>query len=443
MLKLLMLTFYLGRLDGKCTEGDGLPCYSVTTLSSESSYLIETTKCGKNNKYPNNEFCTWYFDVSECYPSISCSYFDVKGSPSPSTCNKGDKMTIDLVEFDDDLKVNFCGDLGSLSYSSDSDSLLYFDISFESNRKRKGKGFSCTVSCNGTSPEATTPTTTTTTKTTTTTTTTEITETTEVITNPPGGFNCMCGVPNRVTKIIGGITTKENEYPWQVGLYFGSSDSPSCGGSIISDETILTAAHCTEGRSASNIDVVVGDHDWSVADLEKRVSVCNIIKHPFYDGSSSIDYDYSLLILCSPLTFKREVQPVCLPTQSGSLYENIEATVSGWGTTETGQLSKQLKAANVTTIPNSACNENYNPQNEEITDNMICAKKDDKDACQGDSGGPLIADEPQHDHSVIIGVVSWGIGCALADFPGVYSRVTAQIDFIKDNMTGNICPVPN
>ena len=92
-----------------------------------------------------------------------------------------------------------------------------------------------------------------------------------------------------------------------------------------------------------------------------------------------------MVTLCSPLTFRKEVKPVCLPRFSGSFYDNVPATVSGWGTLQSGgALANQLMEVNVTTMTNVECNVNYTGQ---ILDSMICASDDGKDACQGDSGG--------------------------------------------------------
>merc|ERR1712168_66946 len=134
MLSILFLLNF-GNIHGGCNQG-GLPCWSLETLTPEQSFLIETQQCGNQNKYPNNWGCTWQFDVMEgCQPSISCSYFDVKGEPAPSGCDSGDSMHIYEVEnYENFSEKSFCSDLGSLSYTSESDQLRYFDINFNSNR---------------------------------------------------------------------------------------------------------------------------------------------------------------------------------------------------------------------------------------------------------------------------------------------------------------------
>ena len=128
--------------------------------------------------------------------------------------------------------------------------------------------------------------------------------------------------------------TEVNEYPWQIGLV-GSGTRPYCGGSILSSKTILTAAHCTVGTPASSLTVVVAEHDWTAEDGQERFSVCGKTEHPAYD-SDTVEYDFSILTLCDKIAFKREASPVCLPAQSGSSYDGVTATFSGWGTLSSG-----------------------------------------------------------------------------------------------------------
>ena len=152
--------------------------------------------------------------------------------------------------------------------------------------------------------------------------------------------------------------------------------------------------------SVSSFEVVVAEHDITLDDGQERFRVCSIAEHPNYnrwnhykynsDTKSSLlsntnDYALSILTLCNPITFKREASPVCLPSQPGSSYDGVVSTVSGWGTLSSGGYQPdELMEVNVTTIDNTECNTAYGG---DITDNMICAKGDKKDACQGDSGG--------------------------------------------------------
>ena len=247
----------------------------------------------------------------------------------------------------------------------------------------------------------------------------------------------------RVTKIVGGLETLQYEYPWQVGVTKKKSRRPFCGGSIISSTSILTAAHCTRYQRPGALEVVVGDHNWEVSDGETRYQVCDKVEHSQYDSGNN-DHDLAILTLCSPIQWSPQIQPVCLPSSaSDQVQSGTSAVVSGWGTTSSGgDQSRPLLAINVTTVDHVTCDQMYG--GELITDNMFCAWDMGKDACQGDSGGPLIVQEQEEEdsHYTQVGVVSWGMGCADTRYPGVYANVAGDLQFIRDNMSGDTCSQP-
>jgi len=254
------------------------------------------------------------------------------------------------------------------------------------------------------------------------------------VTEPPL-TNCRCGRENR---IVGGDNTLKNEYPWQVGL-LGSSfpGTPFCGGSLISDKDVLTAAHCTVGGGARY--VVLGEHNVQDSnDGQKIYRVCGRKEHPNYNSRSE-DNDFAILTLCDRVTFTKAISPACLPPSESNQYASNEAVVSGWGTLySNGPQPSVLQDVTVNTMSNSQCTGSSTAySSSDITSNMICAASPGKDSCQGDSGGPLIARDGNH--YVLIGVVSWGFGCAQANAPGVYARVTSQLSWIQGQMTGASC----
>ncbi|MEM7802252.1 MAG: trypsin-like serine protease, partial [Chloroflexota bacterium] len=234
--------------------------------------------------------------------------------------------------------------------------------------------------------------------------------------------------------IVGGQDADQGEYPWQVRV------NPAgflCGGALIDDEWVLTAAHCVFdqfGRqiSAASVTTVVGDHRQNSSSndgTEQVRSVSQVIPHPDYSPAGN-DADVALLRLSSPVTLiEGQVETIVLNSDS-NIAAGTLATVTGWGTLFSGgNTPTTLQEVSVPIVSNQVCNSKYGGG---ITGNMICAGLDQggKDSCQGDSGGPLIAPLPggSFEH---IGVVSFGIGCADGRFPGVYARTSEFVEWIE------------
>jgi len=272
---------------------------------------------------------------------------------------------------------------------------------------------------------------------------------------PPSSGRCRCGLAKRTNRIVGGEETEVNEYPWQVGLMFSRHDGVSCGGSLISDQWVLTAAHCTVYMDSdpTSIKVVLGDHDIETTSESTRLlsDLSEIVNHPEYDDDTT-DFDFALLKLQHPIDFSANshIRPVCLPTNDNKNYNDYEAITTGWGTIKYGgETAEKLQEVAVKVISNDDCQSLYSRY--EITDQMICAGDLDhggKDACQGDSGGPLITAEAGHNgvtpgqNYEIIGLVSWGLNCAKKEFPGVYARTSKVLQWISETTRGtfNTCP---
>lgn len=407
----LALATFLVTVDAKdvtCTKGKKT---TKVTLNEGDSFSFDHS--GSN--YAGKQNCKVNYKLGTCTSaSVSCDVFDLNAK---SNC-EGDFISLASKGT---TAQKFCQTNGP----EDVTFTKAFSILFKSNKKESGS-FSCDVSCTS-GPGVTT----------------EAPATTggPVTTNSPGA--CQCGIANQALKIVGGVATEKNEYPWQIGLAWTSSGSrPYCGGSIISKKEILTAAHCTKGDKAKNIFVLIGEHNYNQADGERRMQVCSKKEHPNYDGST-VDYDYAILTLCDEIEFTEDASPVCLPTISGqasSFNEGKASVVSGWGTLQSGgSQSPVLQEATVTTMSNSQCTASDTQySSSEITNRMLCAAASGKDSCQGDSGGPLTTKVGSNYFQ--IGVVSWGYGCALDDAPGVYARVTNQLTWIKDNMAAATCP---
>jgi len=269
----------------------------------------------------------------------------------------------------------------------------------------------------------------------------------------PTSSDCKCGLAKRATRIVGGVQAGINEYPWQIGIVSKGGSSVWCGGSLVSNRWVLTAAHCTRGESASSLQVLVGEHDYDDPSETNtiRLDVVEIKDHPSYDHPTT-DYDFSLLKLASDIDFEANshIRPVCLPTDSTNTYAGQKATVTGWGTTSSGgSTSNVLLEVDVNVLSNEECKNNYNYPPARITGQMMCANVNGggEDACQGDSGGPLVSASsgdgvtPGQNYD-LIGVVSWGWGCADANYPGVYARVTEQLSWINNNAINGYTTCP-
>ena len=230
-------------------------------------------------------------------------------------------------------------------------------------------------------------------------------------------------------------------------MLFGSSLlSQGCGGALVADRYVITAAHCTNGRVASDLKIAVGDTTFALTGEASSfiINVKTIKQHPDY-SSSNTQNDISILELEQPvdLTAYPNIKPICLPAQD-TTYADQEATVSGWGTLSSGgDLVAHLQEVDVTVFADGNCGmmDSY------MTPDMMCAgvKEGGKDSCQGDSGGPLFtSDLANNNAQTLIGVVSWGFGCAAAGQLGVYAEVSHFRSWIDSQLTNsNTCSPPS
>ncbi|KAK9751337.1 Trypsin [Popillia japonica] len=223
-------------------------------------------------------------------------------------------------------------------------------------------------------------------------------------------------------RIVGGSSVDISKHPYQVSLLLLGSHV--CGGAIISEKYVVTAAHCTYRTSTEAFSVRVGSSIRNSGGTVVKVEA--IYQHPNFDYFT-VDYDISVLSLSSSLNFDSNIAAIKLPSENQEFAAGIESVVTGWGdTAQGGPSADQLQAVRVPLVSLSDCQAAYSPYN--ITDRMLCAgiKEGGKDACQGDSGGPLVIDD------VLVGVVSWGIGCAQPEYPGVYASVPNLRSYISE-----------
>ncbi|XP_030649479.1 transmembrane protease serine 9-like [Chanos chanos] len=245
----------------------------------------------------------------------------------------------------------------------------------------------------------------------------------------------VCGQPPLNTRIVGGQDAPPGAWPWQVSLH--KSGGHLCGGSLINKDWVLSAAHCVPGVSASEVTVYLGRQTQEGSNSnEVSRAVSQIISHPDYN-STTFDNDIALLRLSASVTFTDFIRPVCLAASNSTFYNGTDSWVTGWGDNATDvplPSPQTLQEVEVPIVGNRKCSCLYRGRYQ-ITDNMICAGllAGGKDSCQGDSGGPMVS--KQGSRWIQSGVVSFGEGCALPNFPGVYARVSRYEDWINSQIT--------
>jgi len=239
-------------------------------------------------------------------------------------------------------------------------------------------------------------------------------------------------------RIIGGDDAPAGRYPYAVSLQ--DDLSHFCGGSLIAPDVVLTAAHC----SIDKFKVVVYRHNLNQIFKGDVIDVSFQVTHPWYNRRTT-NNDFNLVFLTRPTN--ADVKPVKLNSDSSVPHAGDLVTVMGWGDTAAAdnlqRLSAVLQDVDLNVISNEKCQESrgfyngwFQSYDGAISSSMICAKDDHEDSCQGDSGGPLviIGSDSSGAEDVQVGVVSWGIGCASSNFPGVYARVSSVYDWVRDEV---------
>jgi secreted trypsin-like serine protease len=247
----------------------------------------------------------------------------------------------------------------------------------------------------------------------------------------------------RDLRIIGGREVDPAfKYPWMVGLLSTSSDTEYdglfCGGALIAPDIVLTAAHCLEGETVENFDVLVGAHELDNSaenpDVRDRISPAAFLIHEnFFQNEKNISFnDIGLIQLSRPVD--DSLSGISLADDPAMEAPERFATVMGWGDTIPGKWSTSpvLREVDLPLVSQDTCVAAY-PE-DEITEAVICAGFADggKDGCQGDSGGPLVSFNSGEDQHELIGLVSWGDGCAEPGKYGVYTRISAYRDWIDE-----------
>ncbi|XP_030386546.1 trypsin alpha-3-like [Scaptodrosophila lebanonensis] len=222
--------------------------------------------------------------------------------------------------------------------------------------------------------------------------------------------------------IVGGKDTSIEDIPWQVSLQYNSHHL--CGGSIYNEWIIITAAHCVDRIRVQDLKVRVGstkqNRGGQLLDVEKVK-----IHQKYYNANNVYAVnDVALLLLSKPILLNgsRKMKTIELATSTPT--DGSTAKVSGWGKTTFGY-PEILQSVDVEIVSFNVCKNSYDPKNFKVTEAMICAASEGKDACHSDSGGPLVS------NGQLVGIVSWGPKpCSQPGLPGVYADVAVFRNWI-------------
>lgn len=241
---------------------------------------------------------------------------------------------------------------------------------------------------------------------------------------------CCGNIPQTRSRIINGKYVELNKYPWMAYIR-----PANCGGSLINNRFVLTAAHCFHNPIYNYYEVSLGGGyaNWynryvKVIPVEKVINHENFDKHYLFN-------DITLLKLSYRVEFDITIQPICLPYKTAGPFDfvNKNAVVAGWGTNENGHMSPSLKETTVQVWGHCK------PYGSIFEDNHVCANNNyGSGTCYGDSGGPLFQQLPQtynrKSYWIQIGIVSFGFDTICAKIGTGYSNVTTQMEWIENTM---------
>ncbi|ELK27197.1 Coagulation factor IX [Myotis davidii] len=235
---------------------------------------------------------------------------------------------------------------------------------------------------------------------------------------------------NDFTRIVGGENAKPGQFPWQVLLH--NKIEGFCGGSIVNEKWVVTAAHCI--KPGVEITIIAGEHNTEKEEpTEQRRNVIRVIPHHNYNATiNKYSHDIALLELDEPLMLNSYVTPICIADRE---YTNIflkfgSGYVSGWGKVfNRGRSASILQYLKVPLVDRATC---LRSTKFTIYKNMFCAgfHGGGKDSCQGDSGGPHVTEV--EGISFLTGIISWGEECAVKGKYGIYTKVSRYVNWIKE-----------
>ncbi|KAJ8924760.1 hypothetical protein NQ315_000913 [Exocentrus adspersus] len=228
-------------------------------------------------------------------------------------------------------------------------------------------------------------------------------------------------------RIVNGTDADIRDYPYMISLHFNGRHT--CGGSIIDEYNILTAAHCVM-RDLASFSVLAGSTRMS--NNGTAIPVERIIVHDGYTGRIPLEHDIAVLHLTRPLVFSDSVQPITLPSTFQRTPESSDAVLAGWGLDRTdGTVQDILQRVDIIVYPDEECERIHSSTGPTSRQFHVCAgvPEGGRGQCNGDSGGPLVV------NGVEVGIVSWSVKpCTVRGFPGVFAKVSTYVDWINCNL---------
>lgn len=247
----------------------------------------------------------------------------------------------------------------------------------------------------------------------------------------------LLATPN--PEIVGGNEAAAGRWPWQVALVqaniSNNFNAQFCGGTLVGELFVVTAAHCITENDGSvtlkgAIRVLTGTQSLDTGGIRREVD--RIVRHPSYNEDTT-DFDIAVIKLRTAAPGKK-ARLLTLAQETELAAAGDRAFVTGWGSLNGGSnFPTELQEVNLPIVSRTNCND-ANSYDGAITARMFCAGKTGLDSCQGDSGGPLVVRDSLNRYQLLAGVVSWGIGCALANKYGVYSRVAVLRPWVVQTM---------
>ncbi|XP_033842264.1 chymotrypsin B-like [Periophthalmus magnuspinnatus] len=246
-----------------------------------------------------------------------------------------------------------------------------------------------------------------------------------------------CGtpaIPPEVTgyaRIVNGEEAVPHSWPWQVSLQ-QSNGFHFCGGSLINENWVVTAAHCNVRTYHY---VIAGEHDkgYGSSEVVQKIKPAKVFTHPNWNPRT-INNDIALIKLSTPMRMGKTVSPVCIAESSDVFSPGMTCVTSGWGLTRYNAPStpNKLQQAALPLLSNDQCKRHWGSS---ISDVMICAGAAGATSCMGDSGGPLVCEK---DNAwTLVGIVSWGSSRCSTSTPAVYARVTKLRGWVDQTLAAN------